>query len=1714
MGEEDTKPSVHVRSGSSASGPADMLVHPHLANVGSRRFWLASALVALVAFCVLAIQYTRLTEPDALVPVVTLTGPDAAAAGENVRFGVLVRDRFGAPIPSAPVRIGFARNGFNEIARGTTGPSGDASIEVAFPKDFMEERTLVALAEVGVARGEDATSVFPRVAGKGTLFVSTDKPLYQPGQTIHIRAVAMAEPKPVAERPAVIEVRTEDGIKVFRAEKQTSAFGVVSADFVLADQVKLGTYRILVTTSVAPLASEKPDAGAATDDRTNRVAGERRVDVKRYELPKLTASFEDLSPLLPDEPLVGKVRARWMFGSPVTHARVGVTLGDRSANGVLDKDGVFAFELRPNPARKPSEQPRGSFPLEARVFVEGGLKVETKTTLTTREKNTIQIEAFPESGPLVAGIVQSVHVVVTRDPMPGISVRALPDGPIAKTSERGIATITVRPPLPEPGKSPAPVKISAFAGDGSESTIEVPVTNDALVVRPDRDSYESGASVRVTILGANPGDHVALRMTKGAEPITLGTCVVTPAAKCESTLSIPPSTSGLVWIHALSMPVGKREVETGKRLVIVAGGSRVLTLKATPDRASYAPRDVGAIDVAVTSAGGSPVKAQLGVAVADEAVFALADVRPDLEKIFFTIDQDLASTRGMQASTYSSKTPSSGGRLGPNERRPPEAFPPSMAYPSSTPDDVRGTILAALTTMPAAGNVDAATSNEIADRAERAVRNQKSRLGGRFTLLVSLLALAAFAGFAVYGVTRVVRPLPESVRPSTLGHTNAFRIETRALYVDWLIAALGPPSLAATSALLGETIGTRGASAELVVATWAVLGIFFAAVMLVRAVLRVRRAVELQMDPLRRAVVFLPVAAFFAHVSSVLVAGDRSGKLQELFDYPRDALFFPLAVLIAAQLTTGLISVIGQTGLRWVSLKGRMWLLWSRASFVGLPATLALAVFLVVDHVKTSRISWADYVMETREAEHATESASDNKEGGTGTRAKGEEGSMGNPSASGTHRYAVAGPSDNPTRAPILRDYFPETLLWAPEIITDDSGHAKVTVPFADSITTWRFGLKAVGRGGQLGSATIPLVVKQDFFVDASLPPTLTQGDEIVMPVSLFSYVTGAQDVALEIEGASIVGPASMTVRLQPHDSKGLSFRLRFAEAGERVVRIKATGPTRGDAIERKVLVVPNGQAVTRAVNARLIGSATTETEFPPQAIDGGNDLYVKVYGGPLSQISEGLDGVFLMPHGCFEQTSSTTYPSILALDFLTRTKSVSSDVEKKARDYIGQGFQRLVSFEVNGRGFSLFGNAPAQTSLTAYGLMEFADLARVSDIVDESLLKRTRSWLYDKRNAAGGWAKLSYDTKVDPTKEPTDALTTAYVAWAIASVAMPNEQDAALPGVLDVVERAGGPEAIEPYALVLRANALLAGGRAAQARPLLDRLATLAIHDDEGVHWTSKSVGVMYSYGGSMDVEVTGLASHALARAELAPELRNGALSWLVRRRGAHGTWSTTQATIAAMRALLDEAKPSTNEAQDITVLVDGAPAESFRLEPAARDVHRLISLRKAATSGKHVVEVRATGKADVSYQLVATHYLRWQKQAGSSPLTLDVAYSPTSVPTGGVTTARVRLAWKGNEPARMPLVEVAIPPAFEAETYDLDKLVADATSHVRRYTVERGKVTLYLVELAQDQPLTLDLPLRALRPARVVAPSSVAYLYYEPEVRSETAPVVMEAQ
>src|SRR6202041_1690899 len=207
------------------------------------------------------------------------------------------------------------------------------------------------------------------------------------------------------------------------------------------------------------------------------------------------------------------------------------------------------------------------------------------------------------------------------------------------------------------------------------------------------------------------------------------------------------------------------------------------------------------------------------------------------------------------------------------------------------------------------------------------------------------------------------------------------------------------------------------------------------------------------------------------------------------------------------------------------------------------------------------------------------------------------------------------------------------------------------------------------------------------------------------------------------------------------------------------------------DIVVREIEVIPNGREQNLVFNGRLENTVQQELHFPANSIADATKIFVRLYPGPLSQVIEGMDSILQMPSGCFEQTSSSTYPNVLALDYMKRTKKLTPEVHAKAERYIANGYQRLLTFEVPGGGFSWCGQAPANKILTAYGLMEFSDMSKVSD-VDPRLIDRTRDWLARQQQPDGSWTPdTSFINEGATDRYNSDILRiTAYIAWSLAN--------------------------------------------------------------------------------------------------------------------------------------------------------------------------------------------------------------------------------------------------------------------------------------------------------------------------------------------------------
>jgi uncharacterized protein YfaS (alpha-2-macroglobulin family) len=453
--------------------------------------------------------------------------------------------------------------------------------------------------------------------------------------------------------------------------------------------------------------------------------------------------------------------------------------------------------------------------------------------------------------------------------------------------------------------------------------------------------------------------------------------------------------------------------------------------------------------------------------------------------------------------------------------------------------------------------------------------------------------------------------------------------------------------------------------------------------------------------------------------------------------------------------------------------------------------------------------------------------------------------------------------------------------------------------------------------------------------------------------------------------------------------------------------------------------------------------------------------------------------------------------------------------VEAKARQYIHLGYQRLVGFEVPGGGFDWFGHPPASVSLTAYGLMEFADMARVHD-VDPALIERTRQWLLKQRQADGSWSPGGKN--LEGTFSEDRYTVTAYVAWAVFGGQPPSLESQATLRYLQATK----PEAIrDPYTLALVCNALtgLDPSRDA-ARHYLARLDALKQGDGKRAWWAHGDNARTLFYGGGQagNIEATALAVLALVPAGYQETVR-GALTWLTERKDPHGTWHSTQATVLALKALLaGTGKPLGGGGQrHIEIALDNQILRRLVIPPDQSEVMAQFDLSEHLCSGRHNLSLVEKSGTGVGYQVAFRYHVpdppTVEKQ---EPLAIDLKYDRSELSVNETVAATATVVNRRKDMAPMVLLDLPIPAGFSLVTEDLDKYVEKAPAEpatISKYQVSPRSAIVYLRDLAPGKPLTLAYRLRATMPVKVSVPPAQVYEYYAPERRGQSAPMRLTA-
>ena len=625
--------------------------------------------------------------------------------------------------------------------------------------------------------------------------------------------------------------------------------------------------------------------------------------------------------------------------------------------------------------------------------------------------------------------------------------------------------------------------------------------------------------------------------------------------------------------------------------------------------------------------------------------------------------------------------------------------------------------------------------------------------------------------------------------------------------------------------------------------------------------------------------------------------------------------------------------------------------------------------------------------------------------------------------------------------------------------------------------------------------------------MDVGLPRHLTQGDRIEVPVVAYNLTGDDREVTLSLApGASFESVDGSTRQLVvPAGSAARSsFGVAVVGTGDVTLRVDAAGGDLTDAVEVSSVVAPDARPVSFTRSGQASPTARETVTIPATAIAGQTSMTVHILPGVLSQTLDGLDALLAEPHGCFEQTTSATYPNAVVLDYLEKSGTARPDVSARARRFLTQGVEKLLTFEVPGGGFSLWGDAPASEILSAYAVQEFEDIAKVR-FVDPALIQRTAAWLVSRQDADGAWRPAQGGVHFGAS---TDALrVTAYVAWVLADA---GRAPAAVGRALAFV-RAHQAESTDLYTRVVVANALLAADpNDAVGRTVLDGLLAERLRDERGTFWaygTEGGRGMLTSSGEGGDVETTAMMVQALLATGGHGDVISDVLRFLAGARSDYGGWGGTFATVWTIKAFVD-ALPASSGADpgSVEIRVNDRVAATVMVDP--RDVPQAIDVSAFVGPGDNVVDLVASGGAEPWYRISGRYMLPWSDpvpEPDALQVSVGLGKAELRAGRGADLTLRIGNARAFGDAEQVTAV-VALPPGFTVDESRLRDL--RAKGGIDRFEVSPGRLNLYLGRIAERGTRELRIRVHPTLRGEMVLPHTTAYEYYDPGSRGVSSP------
>ena len=594
----------------------------------------------------------------------------------NGQVSLFVADRkSGAPIANADVALWANAR---QQSQAKTGSDGIASVAMSGTNTATNSASGGPEPEnvwILARHGADAALVTPwsynftpDQTGNLKGYIYTDRPVYRPGHTVHIKGVLRQEKNDSLDLPEAktikLKVTDADNKVVLQQDVPVSAHGTVTADLTLAADAGLGYYSIDL----------------------EGIQNNGNFYVEEYKKPEYQVTVKPAaSRVLQGNQIQAVIEARYFFGEPVANAKVKYVVhttthywwdqdpdqdqadsandsegtGDsgeasddtygateqQEHDGVLDANGRLTVSIPVAIDPKHEDQ---DYRIEARVTDVGEREVAGHSTVLATY-GSFRVSAEPTSYVFKTGdpvkvkvtaqdydgkpVQTPVHIaltlnkwdsvthehtettVTTRDAQTGADGTALVELPVGNGS--GDFNVTASAKTPENRTVEGKTWVWIWNGGGEWYN-----QNTQAQMVADKKSYQVGDTAHLLLVTGLKDSWAVVT----AEGDSVQWRQVLHATSASFAFDVPITKLAQPNLVVSAIIVQNDQIITAQKNLKVPYVERTLTVTATPSKVKYLPGEKGSFDVLALDYKGKPVEADLSFGEVDEALYS---VRPD-----------------------------------------------------------------------------------------------------------------------------------------------------------------------------------------------------------------------------------------------------------------------------------------------------------------------------------------------------------------------------------------------------------------------------------------------------------------------------------------------------------------------------------------------------------------------------------------------------------------------------------------------------------------------------------------------------------------------------------------------------------------------------------------------------------------------------------------------------------------------------------------------------------------------------------------------------------------------------------------------------------------------------------------------------------------------------------------------------------------------------